>query len=115
MAEEIPQTTPMLKPEIPTSETDKDIQENKIIALLSYIGILFLVPLLVKKDSKFAKFHAKQGLVLFIGWFSVWIPVLGGFCGLVMMILSILGIINVLSGKYADLPIIGDLAKKFNI
>jgi len=115
MAEETPQTTPMLKPEVPTYETDKDIQENKIIALLSYIGILFLIPLLVKKDSKFAKFHAKQGLVLFIGWFLVWIPVIGWILWVGVLILSILGIMNVLSGKYAELPIIGDLAKKFNI
>ena len=50
-----------------TSEYDpKDISENKIIALLSYLGILFVIPLFAAPKSKFARFHANQGLVLCI-------------------------------------------------
>ena len=44
----------------------KDVADNKAVAALSYISILFLVPLLLKKDSPFAKAHAKQGLILFL-------------------------------------------------
>ena len=58
-------------------ENDSDIQANKTVAALSYLWILFLVPLLLKRDSKFAQFHAKQGLVLFIIEFLVWIPFIG--------------------------------------
>ena len=47
--------------------------DNKIIAALSYIGILCLIPLLAKKDSKFAQEHGKQGLIMLIAWI-----VLGG-------------------------------------
>ena len=50
-----------------TSEYDPaDIQQNKGISVLSYLGILFLVPYLSKKESKFAQFHAKQGFNLFL-------------------------------------------------
>lgn len=102
--------------EILLSEQDKkDIEENKVITVLSYIGLLFLVPLLAKKESKFAKFHAKQGLVLCIGWFFTWIPYLGWLLWIAIAIFSIWGIINVLNGQFKELPIIGDLAKKFNI
>jgi fumarate reductase subunit D len=94
---------------------DKDIEENKAIAVLSYLGILCLVPLLLKKDSKFSKFHAKQGLVLTIGWFFVWIPFMGQIIWALLAIFSLWGIINVLNGKYVALPIIGDLAEKINI
>jgi len=44
----------------------KDIEENKVAAALSYVWILCLVPLFLKKNSKFCQFHAKQGLLLFI-------------------------------------------------
>ena len=43
-----------------------DIEQNKVMAVLAYIGPLVLVPILAAKDSKFAKFHANQGLTLFI-------------------------------------------------
>ena len=51
--------------EIKSSGSDPDVEANKTVAALSYISILFLVPLLGKRDSKFAQFHAKQGLILF--------------------------------------------------
>ncbi|EKD47008.1 MAG: hypothetical protein ACD_66C00259G0004, partial [uncultured bacterium] len=44
----------------------KDIEDNKVLAALSYIFILCFVPLLLARDSKFAQYHAKQGLVLFV-------------------------------------------------
>lgn len=51
-----------------TYEFDRmDIEDNKVFALLSYIGILVLVPLIAAPKSKFARFHANQGLVLLIG------------------------------------------------
>ena len=101
-------------------ETPKK-EEKDLTAILSYIGILFLVPLLVCKDNAFAQFHAKQGLVLFIAeiatMFIAWIPILGWLIGLVAwitwLVLSIIGIINVVNGKQVPLPIIGKFAEKF--
>ncbi len=98
----------------------KDIEENKAIAVLSYIGILVLVPLLAKKESKYAQFHAKQGLVLFIaevivsilgmipflGWF-----ILGPLGWIFVLVLSIIGIVNTLQGHAKELPVLGSLAK----
>ena len=43
-----------------------DIEENKLISILCYFGILFLIPYLTKPDSQFVKFHSNQGLVLFL-------------------------------------------------
>jgi len=95
-------------------------KEKDLISILSYIGILFLVPLLVRKDDAFAQFHAKQGLVLFIAEIATsliaWIPFLGWFvgviCWIMWVILSIMGIMNVLNGKQSPLPVIGKFAKK---
>jgi uncharacterized membrane protein len=104
-------------------QKDKDIEENKVIAAIGYIGILCLIPLLAKKESKFAQFHGKQGLVLFIAWIIIWviniIPVLGWIisfvCSVLLLVLSIMGLINALSGKYWKLPFLGEYAEKIKL
>ena len=100
----------------------EDIEENKWIACLAYVGILFLIPMLAKKDSPYSQFHAKQGFVLFLGWIAATvvnvIPILGqiifAIAGIFFFVLFIIGVINALSGKAKDLPLIGQLAHKFN-
>lgn len=50
-----------------TNEYDKkDIEANRGLAMISYLGPLALIPFLVSKDSKFVQYHAKQGLNLFV-------------------------------------------------
>ena len=44
----------------------EDVSENKVFGILSYIGILVLIPIFAAKNSQYARFHANQGLVLFI-------------------------------------------------
>lgn len=44
----------------------QDIDENKSISVIAYFGILFFVPLLVSPNSKFARYHANQGLIYLI-------------------------------------------------
>jgi uncharacterized membrane protein len=97
------------------TNAENDIRDNKVLALLSYLGILVIIPLLVKKDSPFVQFHAKQGLVLLIGWVVSWFPVFGWIIGIIVFVLSIIGIINVLNGERKNLPIVGDLAEKINL
>ena len=106
--------------EAPKIESPKTGDKN-MIAILSYIGILFLIPLLAAKDSPFAQYHAKQGLVLFIaGIISsmiMAIPFLGWVVApilwIILMVLGIIGIVNVVQGKQTPLPIIGKFASKF--
>ena len=111
-------------PEHKTEYNHEDIEKNKAVACLSYIFILFLVPLLTLKESKFAQFHAKQGLALFLAWIIVdfvlgIIPFLGWmllpFANLLFIIVSIIAIIKTLSGEIWELPVIAGLAKKINL
>lgn len=44
----------------------KDVADNKGMTVLSYLGPLVFVPMFARKNSKFARFHANQGLVLLI-------------------------------------------------
>ena len=97
-----------------TSEYDaQDIEKNKVMAVLAYI--LFFIPLLAAKDSKFARFHTNQGLVLFLGGIIASvvavIPVIGWIvapiAGLVITVLAVIGILNALNGRAKELPVIG--------
>jgi len=107
----------------PVQADDAVVSDGKVFAIVAYIGILCLLPLLLKKDNKFALHHGKQGLVLFIGGIASGIigivPVIGWillpFLMLTFMILSVIGIIQAISGKYWRAPVIADLADKINI
>lgn len=103
--------------------SEKDAQENKVIAAIGYLGILCLVPLLAKKDSPYAQYHAKQGLVLFIFYIVVSvvmvIPFLGWLIGAIgwtiAVILFLVGLVNALSGRMQPLPLIGKYGESLKI
>ncbi|MDR2106722.1 MAG: hypothetical protein LBP24_04880 [Coriobacteriales bacterium] len=107
-----------------------DVQENKVMALLAYLGILFLIPLLTGtvKTSPFTKYHTNQGIILFIveivygvayaivATILAFIPIIGALIAgllslfyLVFLVFIILGIINALNGKLQPLPLIGGI------
>jgi fumarate reductase subunit D len=106
-----------------TPQGSKQKSQVDIIALISYIGVLCVVPLFVKSQDEFVKFHAKQGLILFIGEVATYIlslmtPFLVPLWFLVnlgWLILSIFGIINVVKNEKKQLPIIGQFADKIKI
>ena len=87
--------------------------DSKLMAALSYLWILSIVMLLIKKGDDFVKFHARQGLILFIVSVILWfIPVLGWILNLLVLILVIVGFIKALSGEKWKIPIVGDLGEK---
>ena len=92
--------------------------DEKGLSVLAYIGCLFFIPLLVRPNSKFCKFHANQGLVLFIMGYLVsfalkFVPFVHGILamvwGLFTLALMIIGIINAVNGQMKDLPLIGSI------
>ncbi len=93
------------------------MEGNKLMAAISYIWILFLVPLLAAKDDAFARYHANQGLVLFLVSIALGIvaiiPVIGTIIafvgGIATFVFTILGIINALKGEMKPLPLIGGI------
>ncbi|MEI6596858.1 MAG: hypothetical protein WCL13_01430 [bacterium] len=105
----------MIEEKTTKNSLDSDIEKNKTVAALSYFWILFLIPLLGKKHSKFCQFHAKQGLILFIISFVAWIPVIGWLVGLAILVIAIMGIIKCLEGTWWKIPYIYDYSKKINL
>lgn len=106
-----------------TAEFDaQDIEQNKVFAIFAYLSWLVLIPLFAAKGSKFARFHANQGLVLAISEIVCWVvlgilrklPFIGwifgivdGLFSLVVLAFVIIGIVNAANGKAKDLPIVG--------
>lgn len=110
-----------------TGNSNQNDQSNTILfSILSYIGILWLIPLLVEKNDKVVRFHVNQGIVLFIfdiigsiavGILSaifVFIPVISflgvviaSLFGILCFILMIIGIVNAANKSEKPLPIIG--------
>ncbi|MBQ7114042.1 MAG: hypothetical protein IJO10_07365 [Clostridia bacterium] len=89
---------------------------NKVMGILSYLWILWIVPIFAAKDSQFARFHANQGLVLWIisivGGIIGEIPVIGfisWIVGIAYLVLTIMGIVNAVKGEMKPLPIIGGI------
>ena len=84
------------------------------MAILAYFGILVLIPLFAAKESKFARFHVNQGLILLIC--SVVTFVIGKIPGLgflvwildiAILVYAIIGIVNAAKGQAKELPYIG--------
>ena len=103
-----------------------DIQQNKVMAVLSYIGVLVLVPIIGAKDSKFVRYHANQGLLLLIAsvaynlalrivnailfvisWRLGFISTILSVGSVVFLVLGIIGIVNAANGRAKELPVIG--------
>ncbi|MFZ6036471.1 MAG: DUF4870 domain-containing protein [Patescibacteria group bacterium] len=99
-------------------ETQKPMSGNSdsnLMAALSYVWVLSIVMLIVKKDDEFVKFHAKQGVILFLfSWVGI-IPVIGWIIWMVVAVLEIIGFIKALSGERYKVPVVGDLAEKIKM
>ena len=89
---------------------------NKALAAISYLSILFAIPYFLTPNDEYARFHAKQGMKLFL--FGILADILGSLIGLgwlvtlVRLYLIYKGMSNALNGKMEELPWIGNLGEK---
>ncbi len=110
-----------------TAEFDaNDVNQNKAMAILAYLGPLVLIPIFAAKGSKFARYHSNQGLLLLIAcaawsivysiinwvilaisWRLYFISSIIGIFSIVFIVLAVIGIVNAANGKAKELPVIG--------
>lgn len=103
--------------------------QERLLAVLGYVGFLFIIPVKAKRDSMFVQFHARQGGVLFGLWFLlVFVLFLvllitgsGGILanillGIMMVatfayiVMALIGILKVLLGERYRMPVVADVA-----
>lgn len=98
-----------------------DVLEGKVIAILSYLTILCIIPLLFKRNNLFVLRHSKQGLVIFVAEVAIfilhiilgmWFLKLGMF---ILLTLSFIGLLAVLRGQYIQMPVVSSIAEKITL
>ena len=112
-----------------TNEYDrKDIESGKAMSILSYIGLLCLIPYFAEKNNKYVRFHATQGLnicllsvIYSIAFFILsiilaFIPIIGWLLIMVLSVASygflalyIWGIVNACNDKAKELPLVNKI------
>lgn len=95
-----------------------DAEQHRVTAALAYVFILFFIPM-ARKESPFCQFHAKQGIVVFIAWvvvsFIAWIPLIGWFAWISMLVLTVLAIVRTLNGEEWEIPYLAKYAKQIKL
>lgn len=106
--------------------------DRTLMVILAYVWILFLVPLLMKKEDADVQWHAKNGMGITIGEFVCWIIywAIGWFAptaiacaagalsciiGVGFIVLRIICIVQGMGGKRFTVPVLTDLGQKINI
>ncbi len=95
------------------------VTRAKLLAGLSYLGILCFVPLMFGRGDRFVNFHARQGLVIWI-WGVVSLIVLPlpfgrlffSLSSTTILVFSLIGVASVALGNTWKLPIVSDLADR---
>ena len=106
----------------------KDIESGKAMSILSYIGILALIPYFAEKNNQYVRYHAVQGLNLFLlsiiysvaysilTMILAFIPVIGwilimllGLLSYGFLALSIVGIVYACQDKAKELPVVNQI------
>lgn len=103
----------------PVIDNNEVLEGNdKLFAIIAYIGIFWLVGLLVapEKDHAFVKNHVNNGILLtlcsvvaniilaipILGW------IIGGLLDIVILVFWVISLIAAIKGEKYTLPIIGD-------
>lgn len=108
------------QPEPRWEEPVVDVDEQKLLAALSYLAVLVLVPLLTRRDDPFVLFHAKQGLVLLVALIvailaTAWVPAVGTVLFAVVALLDLAGLVQAMLGRQWKVPLVYQVSELFRI
>lgn len=103
---------PVPAPAAPPFDVAKDVADHKLLAAAGYLWAASVVLYVWKKDSPFVRFHARQGVVLFLLSIIAYVlPFVGRPLQLLTLVVMAVGFYNAYQGTWRELPIIGALAR----
>ena len=97
-----------------------DVLDGKMYAVLAYLSIFCIVPLIIKKNNHFVLSHGRQGLVLFVAEvatlvISIVLPWAFRPFLFVLFVFSFWGMVTAIRGQLVQLPVIAEIAEKITI
>lgn len=114
----------------PDAALSSDVEQGKLLALLSYVIGIVAIVVLVQRKNAYALYHAKQSLTLFVAVIaaSIGMSIIGivlamvklAFVGMILNLgflvavlgLVILGAMNAWNGRQRPLPVIGQYSER---
>jgi uncharacterized membrane protein len=102
---------------------DKEVEEGKVFAILSYVlnlvGLPFFLVPLIMRNNEFSLYHAKQCLLIWLAAIVIAlvnvIPCLGQIVYLAvcvfLLVLDIIGLVNATKAEAKPIPVIGKWAE----
>ena len=113
-----PSSKDYYKPKYEGNTSQLPEANQRVICAAAYFGFFFFLPLVLMPNSREGKFHANQGLVLFIcnilvSVFAGLLPSVFGdileVIGAFLPLLMVYGAVNTFRGNMTELPIIGKI------
>lgn len=102
--------------------TKEQIQNGKVMSLLSYLSVLVLIPYFSEKNNPYVKFHAKQGINIFIyeaifAAADAFISPFSAFFGFIiyvgsiaLAVCSIIGLVFALTDEAKEIPFLDKIS-----
>lgn len=121
--------TPPPPPPPPPGGPAPSNSDRTVMLVLSYLGLLALIPLITKKDDREVQWHAKNGLAIFVAFVViqvVWmilqtvlpsmvscaLSLVGCGIGVGYLVVIILAIMKAVNGERLRIPAVSDFADK---
>ena len=103
--------------------------DRTLMLVLSYLGILALIPLLTKNEDRDIQWHAKNGLAITVAWVVFWVAysiiqyfmpaaiscgmsAIGCVISIGWIVVTIIAIMKALKGERLRIPVVSDFADK---
>lgn len=99
----------------------RDVEDNRLAAALAWLWVLSVFMLVVKKESSYVQFHARQGLVVFLVSLALWAVTSILFpraflpqqlLKIAVFLVCVTGFVQALRGTWWTLPMIGPIAAR---
>ena len=115
-------------PDAPPAPPPPAANEDKTVAILSYITLIGFIAAIIMHSSKktqLGAFHLRQALGIFLTWLGVivcdfvlvFIPILGWLAILALwvsvLVLLVMGLISAIKGEMKPVPFLGPLYQKW--
>lgn len=103
---------------VPTHKPEQGPDQDKLIAILSYITLIGWIIALVmntEKKSKLGSFHIRQSLLIMalavVAGLVTWIPPISVIIWVVTVVLWIMGFVSAIQSTMKPVPVLGEYAQ----